>query len=359
MAPTPPPVTVRRVGFRSGTDAELELLHAVEAPVEAERRPRHTPQPLDVYIRFARSLPSQFDDHTWVAQEADGTPIASAACWSNTAGDPRVMNCDVFVRRDRRRMAAGSRLLATITETALDEGRHVLVWTTFEAVPAGAAFSRHVGGRVARVNRTSELRLAEVDWAMVQRWMADAAGRRLGYTLDFLDGLYPEALRADGARFHHIMQTAPRDELEVGDVLITADDVAEFDAHLTASGRHRWTVLVRGPSGTCVGGTEVTFVSWDPSIVYQQNTGIDPAHRGLGLAKWCKAFMLEHLRENRPGVERVSTGNASSNQPMLAINHALGFEASYTQRDWQADTATVRTALAALDRPGWGSRTTG
>src|SRR5439155_343922 len=74
-------VTIRRVGFRSGTDAELRMLHAVEAPVEAERRPDREPQPVESYIAFARKLPSQFDDHTWLAQDADGTPVATAACW--------------------------------------------------------------------------------------------------------------------------------------------------------------------------------------------------------------------------------------------------------------------------------------
>jgi GNAT superfamily N-acetyltransferase len=337
-------VTIRRVGFRSGTDAELRMLHAVEAPVEAERRPDREPQPVGSYIAFARRLPSQFDDHTWVAQDADGTPVASAACWSNAAGDPRVMECDVFVRRDRRRERLGSRLLEQICETTLEEGRTILVWPTFAAVPAGEALARSVGARVARVNRTSELRLAGVDWAMVEGWIESAAGRGLGYTLDLVDGPYPEALRSDGARFHHIMQTAPRDDLDVGDVAITEHDVAELDAALVEAGRKR-TILVRDPNGRCVGGTEVTFEPWEPATALQQNTGIDPVHRGLGLAKWCKAAMLQRIRLERPAVERVRTGNAFSNAPMLAINDALGFEVISTLTEWQAEAAVVRRLL--------------
>src|SRR5437762_5568769 len=78
---------VRRVGFRSGTDAELMAMHAVEAPIEAERRPDRVAQPLDSYIAFARNLPSQFDDHTWLVETSEGTPVATGACWSNRAGD--------------------------------------------------------------------------------------------------------------------------------------------------------------------------------------------------------------------------------------------------------------------------------
>ena len=95
-------VSIRRVGFRSGTDAELTALHDVETPVAAELRWNRMPQPIDSYIAFARNLPSQFDDHAWLAEDADGTPIGCGFCWSNSAGDLRVMECDVSVRDDRR-----------------------------------------------------------------------------------------------------------------------------------------------------------------------------------------------------------------------------------------------------------------
>src|SRR6478609_1530445 len=109
-------IEVRRVGFRAGTDAELAALHAVEAPIEAERRPDLVPRPLASYFEFARSISAQFDDHAWLAESGDGKPIASAFCWSNAAGDARIMECDVMVRRDRRREGIGSQLLAAICD---------------------------------------------------------------------------------------------------------------------------------------------------------------------------------------------------------------------------------------------------
>ena len=53
---------VRRVGFSSGTDEELTALHAVEAPVAAERGSNRMPHPIESYIAFARALPSDFDE---------------------------------------------------------------------------------------------------------------------------------------------------------------------------------------------------------------------------------------------------------------------------------------------------------
>jgi mycothiol synthase len=333
---------IRRVGFRSGTDAELTALHAVEAPVAAERGSDRMPQSAASYLAFARNLPSQFGDHAWLADTADGTPVASGFCWSDAAGDSRVMECDLFVRRDRRREGIGSRLFARICDEMLREGRALLTWSTFDAVPAGDAFSRQVGGQVARVNRTSELRLADVDWPMTEDWARAGRARERGYQLELVDGAFPEHLRADAATFHRIMQTAPRDHLDVADVLLDAGHIAEVDQALLEAGRMRWTALVRHAAGACVGGTEVTFEPQAPAIVRQQNTGIDPAHRGLGLAKWAKAAMLQRVRLERPEAERIRTDNAFSNAPMLAINDLLGFRVISTRTEWQLNVKDAR-----------------
>jgi GNAT superfamily N-acetyltransferase len=328
-------VGLRTVGFRSGTDAELAALHAIEIPVQEERGSDRMPRPLDAYVALARNLPSQFDDNAWLAEDADGTPVAIGYCWSNAAGDPRAMECDVLVHRDWRRQRIGSRLFGEICERAHADGRSTLTWSTFDAVPAADAFSRRMGGRVARTNRTSELLLADVDWRTVGEWVRAADARQRGYSMELIVGPFPEHLRADAAAFHHIMQTAPRDDLEVGEVHLEPDHVAELDRSLVESGRTRWTILLRAADGRCVGGTELTFEPDDPSVAHQQNTGIDPAHRGLGLARWVKAAMLERIREERPGTERVRTDNALSNAPMLAINDALGFRTVRTRTEWQ------------------------
>jgi hypothetical protein len=104
-------------------------------------------------------------------------------------------------------------------------------------------------------------------------------------------------------------------------------------------------VFVRDSNGVCVGGTEVTFEPSDPETVLQQNTGIDPGHRGLGLAKWAKAAMLQRIRAERPATRQVRTDNAFSNAPMLAINDALGFKVIRARTEWQADVGDLLGTL--------------
>lgn len=338
-------VRIRRVGFRDGTDEELTALHTVESEVEAERRPDRVPQPLDSYIAFARNLPVQFHDHTWVVEDDAGTPVASGACWWNSAGDDRTMELDLFVRRPWRRRGIATDLLREIGAVTTEEERSLLTWSSFSAVPAGEAMSTKLGARVARVNRGSDLFITEVDWAMVERWITEGPQRAPGYRIDTVISPLPPELFEDAATFHHIMNTQPHDDLDVGDVVITAGEAASVDRSLLESGREKWTMFVRDPSGVLVGGTELTFEPWEPSVALQQNTGIDPAHRGRGLAKWVKAAMLERLRTERPDVERVHTGNAFSNDPMLAINDALGFKVTAVRTEWQAFVTDVLRVL--------------
>ena len=96
-----------------------------------------------------------------------------------------------------------------------------------------------------------------------------------------------------------------------------------------------------------MGGTEVTFASWEPELVLQQNTAIDPDHRGIGLAKWAKATMLLRLRSERPEVASVRTGNAFSNDAMVAINAALGFRVTEVRTEWQGSVTELLERLPA------------
>lgn len=253
----------------------------------------------------------------------------------------------MYVRRPWRRQRIGWELARPILDVAAQKDTTILIWNTYDTIPAGAAFAERLGGRAGRVNRMSELQLAHVDWDMVESWMRDCPGGAEGYRLERWDGPFPAAITEDAAAFHHIMQTAPRDGLEIGDVVLDASHVVELDRALVEAGKDRWCIFVRSADDACVGGTEVHFEPWNATVALQQNTAIDPAHRGHGLAKWAKAAMLDRVRNERPAVERVRTGNAFSNEPMLAINNALGFEDVEVRTEWQASVADLRERLGA------------
>ncbi len=210
-------------------------MHLVETEIESERCPGSEPQPLASYMRFARNLPSLFDDHTWVADLGDGTPVGCGACWSNSAGDAGHMESYVYVRRPMRRRGVGSALAREVLRTAIEEGRSSISWSTYDTIPAGESFSKSLGGSVGRVSRNSELQVARLDLNQLDSWIASARLRAPGYRLQFWDGPYSNELLGAAANFHRLMNTQPRDAMATGDIRIDADHVAELDRALQES----------------------------------------------------------------------------------------------------------------------------
>ena len=161
-----------------------------------------------------------------------------------------------------------------------------------------------------------------------------------------IDGAFPEHLRADAATFHHIMQSAPHDGLDVGDMVIDADFVAELDRALQEAGRMRWTALIRDPTGACVGGTEVTFEPSDGASSASRTRASTPRTAGSGSPSGRRPRCSIGSDTSAPRRNGSAPSNAFSNAAMLAINDALGFKAVSTRTEWQANVDEARRALS-------------
>jgi RimJ/RimL family protein N-acetyltransferase len=72
--------------------------------------------------------------------------------------------------------------------------------------------------------------------------------------------------------------------------------------------------------------TEMAIDPEHPEWAHQQLTAVTRPHRGHRLGLLVKSVMLEWLASAEPRVERVATGNAASNEHMIAVNEALGYE---------------------------------
>jgi mycothiol synthase len=58
-------------------------------------------------------------------------------------------------------------------------------------------------------------------------------------------------------------------------------------------------------------------------------------------------MMIDRILRERPLVDRIRTGNADSNVPMLKINHALGFRAYVRRVSWQVNVSQSLKVLRA------------
>ena len=130
------------------------------------------------------------------------------------------------------------------------------------------------------------------------------------------------------------MNTAPR---TAGDeeVLPTPAEVRADHQALFRRMGWVWTACVRqNATGKLVGYTQLVASRARPWLGQQWDTGVDPAHRNLGLGRWLKAANALRLMDERPEVTTIETWNAGVNAAMLAINEAMGFQPVAEWQEW-------------------------
>jgi GNAT superfamily N-acetyltransferase len=214
---------------------------------------------------------------------------------------------------------------------------------------AGHAFLRWLGAEPKLSGAENRLRLADVDWAMVRRWV-DEGGRRSPHTrLEVHDApMSDDVLKDFAPQLSVMLNTIPFEELDHGDIIVTPAQIREWEARMAMSGEVVHTLLTREPDGEISSITDVNWAPYRPTIIHQQFTGVLPSARGRGLGKWIKAAMLLHLREVHPEAEWISTDNAGSNAPMLGINKKLGFRQYRAATEYQVTRDAIAAKLEAL-----------
>lgn len=334
-------IKITTFDFATAIDEQIYPLWEHFMRIRAERQPDDPIFPFADYLTSNRNQSSLWREIVGVACEPiSGAVIGRAIVDMNISGDnPHMGFISVDVRPELRRQGFGWQLLAWAVKTAQAEQRSLLMFSTHERAPAGAAFAERIGAARGYEERVSQLILSEVDRPLMQRWQERAAERAVGFELGFWPGPYPEEDIAAIAELAQVMNTAPRDALQVDDETWTPEKLREQERTMYAGGAKRWTVYVREQaSGDFAGFTEIY---WRPSmapIVFQGATAVYPHFRNLGLGRWLKAAMIERVLADKPEARFVCTDNAESNAPMLGINVEMGFKPYLANTIWQIET---------------------
>jgi GNAT superfamily N-acetyltransferase len=237
--------------------------------------------------------------------------------------------------------------MAVVADYAERQQRPTLLSFTTDRIPGGAAFMACMGAERGLENHLNQLLFADLDHALVQRWITQAEQHATDFELGFWEGPYPEDQLESIARLHDVMNTAPRGTLDLEDFHVTPAMIRDWERAMAASGDVRRTVYVRErATGAFAGYSEVYWHANRPDLLWQGATGVFPQYRGYGLGRWLKAAMLVRVLNEWPNVRLIRTGNADSNAPMLKINHELGFMLYSSNTIWQIDLARVRAYLA-------------
>lgn len=335
------------------TDEEIAERVGLSNLLRAEILPEDPPHPVEAAIASTRAAPERHRRYSFRVRDEAGRLVGGASTTIDPDHDdnPDVLWASIHLLSDYRRRGLGARLLAELVGVARAEGRTRLLGSTNDRIETGRGFLESIGGEAKSELHLNVLDLPGVDRSLLERWVAGAPERASDYELLAWDGPVPQHFMPQWLDLILVMNTAPRDDLEVNDFTVTEEEVREEERVKFAAGQEHWVLVARRPSdGAWAGLHDVTYDPASPSVVWVGATGVRPEHRGHALGKWLKAAMTQRVLDERPAVTEIRTGNADSNDAMLGINREMGYRPLIAQTMWELSVEKAEAWLRARDR---------
>lgn len=335
-------IRIEPLDTRTAPDSLLHELDEYYVGVEAEDIPGDPPTPRAMRIAEWRNLPGFQRIPRWVLRE-DEEIVGSAVAVYDLHQNLDNGFARIHVHPRRRRRGLGRALAESVLDHLAGEGRvRVDTWIKDGEVP-GETMAAKLGMKSVYGEKRSRLSIADLDLELMRSWVDRAKERASDYELVYLQSPVPEEHLERVAALSGVMNTAPREDFEEEDEVMTPEMWRDFEDKITAArGRLHNLVAIHLPTGEYAGYTQIKTQELQPDLAWQNDTGVDPAHRNRGLGRWLKAAMILRIVADYPAVTRVDTFNAGSNEPMLNINVAMGFRPIQLSNTWQGDTATAR-----------------
>ena len=338
---------------------EIQQIHTPSAPesllrelsdyweiIEAEEMPGDPPTPLEMRVADWRHVSTHYPEFRWILRDEDGIAAAALAAYDV---DQNLENGfgRFHVHPDKRRRGYGRAIATPMFEVLEGEGRTRLETWVKEDDPAESLVSG-LGLKRVYEEKRSRLSIADLDLDLMDSWIERAAERATEYELVYYQAPLPEEIVPKFCVLTDIMNTAPREDFEEEDEIMTPERWREVESNVIDSKCQLHNLIaVHRPSGDFAGYTMIKTQDLQPDLAWQWDTGVDPSHRNKGLGRWLKAAMIKRVLGSHPDVNRVDTFNAGSNEPMLNINIEIGFRPVHTSYAWQGDLATVRERFGA------------
>jgi RimJ/RimL family protein N-acetyltransferase len=278
---------------------------------------------------------------TWLATSDDGQPVGCYLLWLPDRENRQNAFIALNVARACRRQGFGTALVGHAAGQAEQAGRTLLMSDTRVGAP-GTAFAQACGARagIQEVRRVLDVNADLL--ARVAGLRAIAEQHAAGYSLRSWSGMTPDGLLEQVSALHNAMEDAPHDA-SVEPLRWDADRVRKEELQdIEAGMRTNSVAALANDSGEMAALTQVYVDPDQADWGYQGVTAVTRAHRGHRLGMLVKTAMLQRLSELEPRISRVETGNAGSNQYMIAVNEQLGFRVTDTFQNWEIEIAAAR-----------------
>jgi GNAT superfamily N-acetyltransferase len=239
----------------------------------------------------------------------------------------------VCVHPSYRRRGVGTALLTRAEEIARQAGRAQLLaevaWP-YDAGPAGRGAANvefaHVHGFRLGLGNVQRVLDLPVPTERLDALTAQAAAKHEGYTFRQVTGPAPDDLALPLGELRAAVETeAPTGDIERERGTVDLAAIREDEAELAAMGRSRYATVAVAPDGSVAGYTDYVVPEHDRPWVYQWGTLVWKEHRGHALGLALKARNTAWVQQEHPDRTGVRTWNAEVNEPMIAVNEAMGF----------------------------------
>lgn len=332
--------------FEAATTDEsiVRGVHEAYLALEADFFPDDPAPPFEYHLQsWSAPTASHRKDMRFAAMD-DGAVVGygHAVTWIDHQDSGLIT---LAVPAEHRHQGIGTALFARSLDALETERRSKLIVDIPDGSPLENVAER-LGLRRVLSEKINQLRIADIDWSLMEAWIEDGAKRAPDYTLLWLDLPIPDEHMANWCRISDVMNTAPIEDFDLEETVMTSEKWRSIESNMTARGYlMKGLVAVHGPTGDFAGMTTLMAQQYHPEIAQQDDTVVDPDHRGHGLGKLLKAAMAKRFLLEFPDVTRINTGNAGSNAPMLKINTEMGFKPILHISAWQGDIETARKAL--------------
>lgn len=334
---------IRRHSAASATDAELVALTELANRIDPDRRPGDPAWPV-AHVRDTLSFRNAFHERSAFGAWVDDTLVGVSQVEFFLGPDNRdLAEVLIGVDHDHRHTGIGTRLLEHAMVFAADNGRtRVTPWS--ELTDESRAFYASQGFVFGFDERISRLDMAAVDPNLMQSWIDQASERASAYHLERWIDRCPDHLIEAYVAAKDGMNEAPLDDLVLERRQHSAERTrASEQLHVDMAEQTRVIMAVETATGQGAAYTSSHVLTHRRSHSWQGDTTTLPSHRNRGIGRWIKAAMWQWLRDDCPDVAYLDTGNADSNDAMLAINVAMGFEPQFHYGAWQKpDAASSR-----------------
>ena len=239
-------------------------------------------------------------------------------------GNKHLLQFDFVLLKKYRNKGIEKVVMNQVYDYAKENNHSVLMSGSDEE--DGKAFLKEIGAQTALSGVENRLKLEEVDWDMIETWAKEGPKRSPETELKQVYSISDDDIEQYCKVYSETLNQQPLGDLDINDIIYTPELFRHTEKQRTALGRKHLTFYTKEPNGDISGLTEMIFRPDRETLVDQLLTGVQEKYRGRGLGKWLKAEMLLKVKEEFPKTKIITTGNATTNAPMLSINDRLGFK---------------------------------